>query len=675
MCGIAGKLVFDSSARIERSHIEAMLRPIAHRGPDGQGIHLDRNLGLGHRRLSIIDLSTGDQPMSNEDDSIWLVFNGEIYNFQELRQQLLAKGHVFKSSSDTEVIIHLYEEFGPDCVSRLRGMFAFALWDSKRQSLFIARDRVGIKPLYYFHNANTFYFASELKAIIADSAVPRDINPLAIRKFLSFNYVPGEETLLKDVLKLLPGHWLVVEQGRVTIRQYWDLRFTTERWSMPYEKAVEELHALLAATVRDHMIADVPVGVLLSGGVDSSAVLSFAVNGTDKKVKTFTVGFDGDQVIDERPYARMAAERFHTEHYETTITAQNFWDFLPSYIWHMEEPVCEPPAVALFYVTKLARQHVKVLLSGEGGDEAFGGYPNYPNMLRAQRFGTALGPFARLVGAGAGLAGDLLNDPRLNRYGAALGRPLADHYFSRTSSPAAPFNRFPERFLTPDFLAETTGSAAAPAFSQLSTLNSQPLTAAAYISHLAATVRDQGLLNQMLYIDTKTWLADDLLIKADKITMANSLELRVPLLDHRVLEFAASLPPDFKVRGKETKRILKSAFAKVLPSDVINRKKAGFPVPYESWLRSEFREQLRDLLLSSRAHARGVFQPRELRRLLQANSRSPDYSKQIFCLLTLELWQREFLDSVHAANVETPNSLIPKTLSSVTCSKAVTHTL
>jgi asparagine synthase (glutamine-hydrolysing) len=651
MCGIAGKLFHDPSARVEPGELQAMLQPMAHRGPDGRGIHLDRNVGLGHLRLSIIDLSTGDQPMTNEDETVWIVFNGEIYNYQELRHQLLVKGHKFKSNSDTEVIIHAYEEFGEDCVTRLRGMFAFALWDSNRRRLFIARDRVGIKPLYYFHNARTFYFASELKAIIADPAVPRDINPLAIRKFLSFNYVPGEDTLLKGVLKLLPGHWLSVEQGRVTIRQYWDLRFTRDRWSMPYDEAVEELHSLLAATVRDHMIADVPVGVLLSGGVDSSAVLSFAVNGTDKKVKTFTVGFDGDQVVDERPYARLAAQKFGTEHYETTITAQDFWDFLPKYVWHMEEPVCEPPAVALYYVTKLARNHVKVLLSGEGGDEAFGGYVNYRNMLRLQRLCGSLGPLARPVGALAQLVGRCVRDGRIERYGYAMGRPIAAHYFSRTSGPTSFFNRQAERFFTADFLAETNGSAAAPAFSQPSTLNSQPLsTASAYISHLAAAVQDQGLLNQMLYIDTKTWLPDDLLVKADKITMANSLELRVPLLDHQVLEFAVSLPPEFKVLGKETKRILKSAFAKVLPAEVIHRKKAGFPVPYEGWLRGECRAQLTDLLLSGRCLSRGYLRKPALERMLEADSQSEGHSKALFSLAVMELWFRQFVEAAGPAS-------------------------
>src|SRR5208282_594876 len=373
MCGIAGKVLFDSGAKVERASIQAMLHPMRHRGPDGQGIHLDGNAGLGHLRLSIIDLNTGAQPMTNEDGTNWIEFNGEIYNFQELREKLIAKGHAFRSQSDTEAIVHAYEEFGPDCVKELRGMFAFAIWDAKRRRLFAARDRVGIKPLYFCETGQAFHFASELKAIISDAAVPREINLPGIRKFLAFNYLPGTETLFKHIHKLPPGHFLTVEQGKVTQRQYWDLRFTQQRWQMPFDEATEELHGLLAATVRDHMIADVPVGILSSGGVDSSAILNFAIHATGKKIKTFTVGFDGNQVVDERPYARMSAERFGTEHYETSISEDDFWSFLPMYVWHMEEPVCEPPAVALFYVSRLARNHVKVLLSGEGGDEAFAG--------------------------------------------------------------------------------------------------------------------------------------------------------------------------------------------------------------------------------------------------------------------------------------------------------------
>lgn len=603
-----------------------------HRGPDGHGIHLDRNVGLGHLRLSIIDLCTGAQPMANEDETIWIVFNGEIYNFQELRDQLVAKGHVFRSRSDTEVIIHAYEEFGPDCLNRLRGMFAFAIWDSKRQRLFIARDRVGIKPLYYCQDKDALWFASELKGIITDPAVKREINSQAIRTFLSFNYVAGEETLFRSIRKLLPGHYLLVENGKVTTRQYWDLRYTEERWPQPFEETVEELHAMLRDTVRDHMIADVPVGVLLSGGVDSSAMLNFAVQATGKTVNTFTVGFDGNQVVDERPYARLAAEKFGSRHHEISITEEDFWNFLPTYAWHMEEPVCEPPAVALYYVAKLAREHVKVVLSGEGGDEAFAGYPNYPNMLSLDRIRAATGPFARSIGGVTDWVGGALNKNRLQRYGHALGRPLAEHYFSRTSGPTSFFNSQSKRFLNEGFFNRTES----------------PTN---FIAELMKPVSDESLLNQMLYVDSKTWLPDDLLVKADKMTMANSIELRVPLLDHKVLEFAASLRSDCKVRGKETKRVLKAAFAKVLPPEIIHRKKAGFPVPYEGWLRNGLRERVTDTLLSTHAVARNFFKKSELTRILESNSRNGGFGKEVFSLLSLELCLQKFADQPTAAAI------------------------
>jgi asparagine synthase (glutamine-hydrolysing) len=634
MCGIAGKLVFDPEARIDRAEIETMLVPIAHRGPDSRGILLDRNAGLGHCRLSIIDVDGGSQPMANEDESVWIAFNGEIYNFQSLRRELLARGHVFRSRTDTEVIIHLYEEHGTDCLKFLRGMFAFAIWDAKRRRLFMARDRVGIKPLYYCQTPDALYFASELKAIIADVGVPREISNAAIRQFLSFYYVPGEDTLFRAVKKLPPGHFLVVQDGDVTIEQYWDLKFSEERWSKSFDETASELRELLGSTVRDHMIADVPVGVLLSGGVDSSAVLSFAVQGTGKRVKTFTVGFDGGEVVDERPYARMTAKRFDTEHYDISISLEDFWNFLPAYVWYMEDPVCEPPSVALYYVSKLARNHVKVLLSGEGGDEAFAGYPNYANLLRLERLRSIFGPLARPTGAAACMAGDLFSERRLQRYGEAFGRPLAAHYFSRTSGPSSFFNRRAETFFTPEFLR----SSATP-----------PAT---FIAELAESVKDKPFLNQMLYVDTKTWLPDDLLVKADKMTMANSLELRVPLLDHKVLEFAAALPVDFKVRGGETKRVLKAAFAGVLPPEVLIRRKAGFPVPYESWLRHIFKNEIKDVLLSDRALSRGFFQKGEVSRLLQANVDRGNHAKEIFSLLVLELWHRQFADSPVTSSVE-----------------------
>jgi asparagine synthase (glutamine-hydrolysing) len=640
MCGIAGKLFFDNERCVGRDEIMAMLHPIAHRGPDGQGVHLDGNLGLGHLRLSIIDLDTGEEPMANEDETLWIVFNGEIYNFLELRHRLIGKGHVFRSKCDAEVILHLYEELGPECVRELRGMFAFALWDSKRRRLFIARDRVGIKPLYYSHTGLSFTFASELKAIIADPAVRREIDPDALRTFLSFNYIPGEATLFKNIRKLLPGHYVVVENGNVLQSKYWDLHFNRDRWSMSFEEAVAELHSLLKTTVRDHMIADVPVGILLSGGVDSSAILNLAGPTTTKKIHTFTVGFDGHSngVVDERPYAKLAADRFGTDHHETSISADEFWQFLPSFVWHMEEPICEPPAVALYYVSKLARDHVKVLVSGEGGDEAFGGYPNYPNMMRLDRLRAALGPLARTAGASAALAGRMFGEARVERYGEALGRPLSSQYFSRTSGPTTFFNQDARRFLSREFFDRT-----------------ESVSNADYITNLTRVVNGEPLLNQMLYVDTKTWLPDDLLVKADKMTMANSLELRVPFLDHKVLEFAASLPPDYKVRGQQTKRVLKAVFAKALPNEVVERRKAGFPVPYEDWLRRDLKQEVDDVLLSDRAISRAYFRKNEIERLLESNSHNGKYAKEIFCLLVLELWHQVFLDlrpSIHRHNIQ-----------------------
>jgi asparagine synthase (glutamine-hydrolysing) len=635
MCGIVGKLLNDSAGRVERGEIEQMLAPISHRGPDGNGVYLDANAGLGHCRLSIIDVGGGAQPMTNEDESVWIVFNGEIYNFQPLREDLLKRGHVFRSHCDTEVIIHLYEEYGVDCLRQLQGMFAFAIWDRKARKLFVARDRVGIKPLYYAQTPGALLFGSELKALLTDPLVSRQTNPNALRRFFTFNYVPGDETLFTSVRKLPPGHFMVVQDGRVSIKQYWDLQFTRERWNRSFDEIVVELHELLAGTVRDHMIADVPVGVLLSGGVDSSAVLSFAVQGTAKKVKAFTIGFGDTNVVDERPYARLVARQFGAEHHELSITAEDFWNFLPDYVWHMEEPVCEPPAVALYYISRLAREHVKVLLSGEGGDEAFAGYPNYPHNLRLERINSALGPAARPLGAVLAATGGLLGNARALKYGTAMGLPLEQFYFSRTTNPASPFNRHANRIFAPEFIAATADGGSGTRF----------------MTSLLQPAHSAGLLDRMLYADTKTWLPDDLLVKADKMTMANSIELRVPLLDHKVLEFAASLPEQYKVRGKETKRALKATFARVLPSEILTRKKAGFPVPYGEWLRGPLYSRVRDVLLSPEGTSRPWLRRSAAETLLAAHKQTGNHAKEIFSLLTAELWHRQFSDQSCPHNV------------------------
>jgi asparagine synthase (glutamine-hydrolysing) len=627
MCGICGKLEFDRNASVPEPLIRTMLNSIRHRGPDDQGVYLSSQVGLGHARLSIIDLSSGHQPLSNEDGTVWIVFNGEIYNYRELRSFLLTKGHVFKTQSDTEVIVHLYEEFGPQCVERLRGMFAFALWDGKAKQLFLARDRVGIKPLYYSLSDNAIVFASEIKAILVDPAVSRHLAPEIIDRFLTFLYVPGEETLLKDICKLAPGHYLLARNGKVEIRQYWDLSFLKPSEPLSMEEAESELSNLLAEAVELHMIADVPVGVLLSGGVDSTAVLSCAAERTDKEISSFTVGFSDAGFADERPYARLAAETFGSRHHEMTITADDFVAFLPKYVWHMEEPVCEPPAVALYYVSKLARDHVKVLLSGEGGDEAFAGYDNYRSITWLERLKQVWPAGNGAASWGLSQLNSWAHSARVAKYAPLVNAKFPDYYYSRTSTPYRYSGNGIGQLYASDFHRSIDKE-----------YTVEPLR------RLFSKMEHQSVLDQMLYIDTKTWLPDDLLIKADKMTMANSLELRVPLLDHRLLEFAASLPSDFKLKGFSLKYIWKKALSKRVPSGILKRKKAGFPVPYEFWLRNNLKNQVRDILTDRKTIERGYFQKAAIEKLISANSDFGTYSKEVFSLVALELWHRMFLD-------------------------------
>jgi len=619
--------MFGNEATMSPALVKAMADTIHHRGPDDEGYYVSGPIGLGFRRLSIIDLQCGHQPLSNEDGTIWIVFNGEIYNFQELREFLLGKGHVFKTQSDTEVIVHLYEERGPQCLEMLRGMFAFAIWDENAKTLFLARDRVGIKPLYYCLTDTSLVFASEIKAILADPSINREIVPEVIDRFLTFLYVPGQETLLKGIQKLAPGHYLLIRDGKPVIEQYWDLRFAEPTRSQSLKDAEADLLSLLAETVELHMIADVPVGVLLSGGVDSTGVLSFALHGTDKKISSFTVGFSGGEVADERPYARLAAETFGTQHHDMTITAKDFAAFLPQYVWHMEEPVCEPPAVAMYYVSKLARNYVKVLLSGEGGDEAFAGYSNYRNLVWLERIKRGLSPLNSAVAQGLSIANSLFHLPGVAKYAPLMNATFPDYYYSRTSNPYR---------YTGNRLGKVYSADFAQAIDREHTL--EP------VRGLQAHVRGQNTLDAMLYIDTKTWLPDDLLIKADKMTMANSVELRVPLLDHRVLEFAASLPPSFKLKGFSLKYILKKALSQKLPKEIRNRKKTGFPVPYESWLRNDLKDVVWAVLTDHRTVERGYFSKNAVEALLQANSNGTNYSKEIFSLLSFEIWQRTFLE-------------------------------
>src|SRR5271155_2261293 len=426
-----------------------MADAIKHRGPDDEGYYCSGPVGLGFRRLSIIDLNTGHQPISNEDGTVWIVFNGEIYNYQELRRHLQTKGHTFKTLTDTEVIVHLYEEFGESCVEKLRGMFAFAIWDERQKVLFMARDRIGIKPLYYWLSDKSLVFGSEIKAILSDPEVTPEVVPEMIDRFLTFYYVPGEETLFRDVRKLAPGSYMVVKNGRVQIRQYWDLHFSPTPQSL--ESAEKKFLELLGESVALHMISDVPGGFLLSGGVDSTAMLGFAVGKTTYPLSSFTLGFDSPGLADERPYARLAADRYGSEHHEMTITSKDFADFLPKFAWHMEEPVCEPQAVALYYVSKLAKDFVKVLISGEGGDEAFAGYQTYRGVLWLERLKSALGPLTGPLSASFAAIDSVVGSHRLAKYGPLMNLDFEDYYYSRTATPFTYFNSHTSELYSKDF--------------------------------------------------------------------------------------------------------------------------------------------------------------------------------------------------------------------------------
>jgi asparagine synthase (glutamine-hydrolysing) len=606
-----------------------MMDIMTHRGPDDEGKYIANHVGLGHRRLSIIDLDTGRQPISNEDNSIWIVFNGEIYNYRDLQSELKNRGHDFKTNSDTEVIIHLYEEYGEKSLLKLRGMFAFAIFDKKRNRLFIARDRIGIKPLYYTCTKKSIIFASEIKAIIQDCDVKRHVNPEGLCSFLKYSYTPGPETVFHNIYKLQPGHYLVAENDNVVINKYWDLGdYYSSSNGKSRESLEEDLIDLLKESVKLHMISDVPVGFLLSGGVDSTAMLALYTEQNKHSVKTFTIGFEGEKFEDERKYARIAAKKYGVDHYETTVTDKQFFEFLPDYIWFMEEPIFEPPAVSLYYVSKLARKHVKVLISGEGGDEAFAGYPTYRNLVWLERFKKYIGPYAtKMIEGLNNKRRYLFQSEKFDKYLPLVNIPLEKYYYSRASSPASLFNKDAQSLFSSSYLGK---------------FNSESLGQSFY-RHFG-NVRNNGSLTQMLYIDSKTWLPDRLLIKADKITMANSLELRVPLLDHKVLEFSAGLPENMKLRGFTTKYIFKNILKSRLPKEIIKRKKAGFPIPYDHWLRKN-RQWVFDVLLDRKSLERGYFNKNTLKDyLLNKWVKTGGNTMDIFNLVTMEMWHRKFID-------------------------------
>jgi len=626
MCGIAGFVDRWDSGQArpveERAAIlDSMCRIIEHRGPDDQGVTLDRGVALGMRRLSIIDLAGGHQPISGEDGSVSIVYNGEIYNFHELKDRLEAAGHKFKTHCDTETVLHGYEEFGPDCLKDLRGMFAFAIWDAKKQVLFIARDRAGKKPLYYsVTRGGSLIFGSELKVLLQHPDVEREIDPKALDAYFTLGYIPDPYSIFKNVKKLPPGHYLTFSEGRLDVKQYWDFNFNPSE-SLREEDYLEELRFLLDESVRLRLISDVPLGAFLSGGIDSSTIVGLMARHSAQPVKTFSIGFHEDS-YNELKYARMTAQKFGTDHHEFFVTPE-ICSVVDELAWFMDEPFADQATIPNYVVSKLAREHVKVVLSGDGGDELFAGYTRY--IVAQNRASFDLIPKTLRQGLGP-LSKNLPHGTKGRNYLFNISLDPVSRYLDSVSTFTS-LNR--ESLYTRDFrdLVGTEG----------------------YVSSLfrdlSAKVTTGEPLDRLLYIDSKTYLPGDILAKVDRTSMAVSLEARAPLLDHKLIEFVGQMPAKLKLSGLESKHLLKKAVADLVPHEILNRPKQGFGVPIQDWINRQLRSRIRESLTEPRSQQRGYVEPGYINVLLNEHERGRrDHSDGLWALFMLELWHRQFID-------------------------------
>ena len=631
MCGIAGIVATEALAPEDRGRAIAMRDVIAHRGPDDAGLFVDTHAALGHRRLSIVDLAAGHQPIANEEESIWIVFNGEIYNHADLRPTLESAGHRYRTRSDTETILHAYEQWGDACVERLRGMFAFAIWDARRRRLLIARDRLGVKPLYWARAGDRLLFGSEIKALLASGLLTPRANEAALPELLGTRYLSGTETLFEGVHRLMPGHTLVFEKGEVRIRQYWEIpvgKPSEDVTALREQDVVARFRALLEEAVRIRLMSDVPLGMFLSGGLDSSAIAALMAGMIDRPLQTFSVAFK-DRAFSELDYARQVSTAIKADAHEVVIDDQDFFGALPKLIWHEDEPIAHPSSVPLYFVSELASRHVKVVLTGEGSDELLAGYGKYPRALvnwRAAKAYAAVPEALRSWVAGSvvpSLPG------RLARY-------------AKRSFLAMP--RTPEAMFFDNF--------AAIGLARQHVLLAGPHAALATPERAYGPSRaffdapngNSTVLDRLLFTDLKTYLVE-LLMKQDQMSMAASIESRVPFLDHRLVEFAATLPPRLKLRGFQTKWILREAVKSILPHEILTRKKMGFPVPFGLWMKDRWHSVARDVLLDRRTRERGIIEPAAVDRLLTAHaSGEQEGADAIWSLLNLELWYRTYID-------------------------------
>jgi asparagine synthase (glutamine-hydrolysing) len=639
MCGIVGYVDTTLGATEGQALLADMTEVIRHRGPDDDGFWCDEGVGLGMRRLSIIDVWGGRQPMTNEDGAVVVVFNGEIYNFPDLRRELEATGHQFRTRSDTETIAHAYEEDGVDFVQRLRGMFAIALWDRQRKRLLLTRDRFGKKPLHYYFDGTRLLFGSEIKSLLLSPHVSRELDIEALNQYFAFGYIPAPRTILAGIRKLPPAHTLCFEDGQVSLRRYWQLSFAA-RCTDDEETAARRLRELLAEAVRLRLISDVPLGAFLSGGVDSSAVVGLMSTVAPERVKTFSVGFE-EQDYSELEYARLVAQRYATEHHEF-IVKLDVLETLPQLVWDFDEPFADASMVPTYCVSKLARQFVTVALSGDGGDELFGGYSFYAQMLGERRLRQRLGPLCQLAGvAGAMLPARARGKNRLR--GLAMGME------ARASEAPSIFpTPLRQRLIQPEYRVGIEGE-----------------PARVKVGHFAE-VADLDLLTRLQHVDVECYLPDDILVKVDKASMFASLETRAPLLDHVLAEYVASLPGQIRNPEGQLKALFKRAVRDLLPAENLTRPKMGFGLPVEHWLRGPLREYAQDVLGSQRARGRGVLDMRLVEQLLRDHQRHrANHASQLWACLCFELWCRTYLDAPGVSAAPLENRLTDRMLSGV----------
>jgi asparagine synthase (glutamine-hydrolysing) len=623
MCGIAGKFNFDPTNPIDRDRLVAMTTAVAHRGPDSDGFYVGQGVGLGHRRLSIIDLSTGDQPLTNEDRTVWVVFNGEIYNFADVRSELEVFGHRFRTHSDTEVIVHAYEQWGDASVDRFRGMFAYALWDEPKRRLLLVRDRLGVKPLYYSATRGGVTFGSEIKSLIEDPDVPRGWSAEALDAYLTLQYIPCPQTIYRGIWKLPPGHLLVAENGRVRTRRYWDLTFTGDGDVSREREYLDRLDQLVTESVKLRLVSDVPLGAFLSGGIDSSAVVAAMAQTSAGRVVTTSVGFD-EHGFNELAYARTVAQHLGVEQHEKVVKP-DIVDLLPTLAWHLDEPFADSSAVPTYYVSKAAREHVTVALSGDGGDELWAGYARHRVERMEQTARRWLGP------TGGRFAGRLANRLPLGLKGARSLRHLA-------LTPAA---ACADKHAYGQFEAAARGALYSPDFAH------EVRDADPFVSFRLAyeSCPSSDPLDRALYVDVKTYLVDDIMTKVDKMSMAVSLESREPLLDHKLLEFAATVPTGLKLKNGQSKYLLRRLLERRIPKAIVDRPKHGFEAPIGEWLRGPLAPMVDGLLTDGRLRDRGIFDDRAVAGVWREHREGRrDHRHRLWSLVMLELWFRQFVD-------------------------------